>query len=236
MKVLSFPHGEVRFQDCMEGLAGLPDKSWDLCITDPPYGIEFTHCGSNTTEEFIESKTLFDDSDPGTAWFDEVKRVCDRAVFTCGYKNIRKWMAADDFDLVVWYNLVKQGECRVAKMIKWDPILCWNVGKPKKFKQGVINIPSESGCVMRKDAFISIHPCPKPIRLWNRIVDELRPESVLDPFLGSGTTAQTCESRGIKYLAFEIAEQYAGDIEKRAALGIRSFGSRLENGKQKALF
>lgn len=41
MRVLKFPHGEVRFVDCIEGMKELDDKSFDLVFTDPPFNLGY---------------------------------------------------------------------------------------------------------------------------------------------------------------------------------------------------
>jgi DNA modification methylase len=40
MKTIKTTLGEVRFCDCIAGMKELGDKSFDLCLTDPPYGVD----------------------------------------------------------------------------------------------------------------------------------------------------------------------------------------------------
>jgi DNA modification methylase len=47
----------------------------------------------------------------------------------------------------------------------------------------------------------------------------LKPKSVLDPFLGSGTTAEVCSQLKVSWLGFEIKVEYKADIEKRISFG-----------------
>jgi site-specific DNA-methyltransferase (adenine-specific) len=60
-----------------------------------------------------------------------------------------------------------------------------------------------------------LHPSPKSRYLWYYILNKLKPSSVIDPFLGSGTTAEVCTKLGIPFLGYEINEVYSQDIEKR---------------------
>ncbi len=60
-----------------------------------------------------------------------------------------------------------------------------------------------------------LHPSPKSRDLWGYILKKLKPKSVIDPFIGSGTTAEMCEKLGIKWLGYEIKEEYSKDINKR---------------------
>lgn len=43
---------------------------------------------------------------------------------------------------------------------------------------------------------------------------------MLDPFMGSGWIAETCEALGMAYLGFEIEPKYIGDIAKRTEKGV----------------
>jgi len=49
---------------------------------------------------------------------------------------------------------------------------------------------------------------------------KIQTESVCDPFLGSGTTAQVCESLGISWIGFETNLQYRQDIRNRIREGM----------------
>ena len=54
------------------------------------------------------------------------------------------------------------------------------------------------------------HPCPKPIRAWSWLVGKLSQEgeTILDPFMGSGTTGVACVKLGRKFIGIEIEPKY----------------------------
>lgn len=64
----------------------------------------------------------------------------------------------------------------------------------------------------------NIHCTVKPLELIEKLVDLTMPISedniVIDPFLGSGTTAVACKKKGINYLGIEISKEYI-DIAKK---------------------
>ncbi len=72
------------------------------------------------------------------------------------------------------------------------------------------------------------HPTQKPIKLIDNLVKLLSNENdlVLDPFLGSGTTAIVCEKLNRKWIGIEIDEGYCEIAKKRI----------IEENKQKTLF
>jgi len=60
------------------------------------------------------------------------------------------------------------------------------------------------------------HPCSKPIKLWKKIIEIRSKEGdlILDPFMGSGTTAVACKQLYRNYIGFEISKKYC-EIAKR---------------------
>ena len=54
------------------------------------------------------------------------------------------------------------------------------------------------------------HPCPVPVALMERIIllTTNEGDTVMDPFMGSGTTAIACMNTNRNYIGFEIDKQY----------------------------
>lgn len=54
------------------------------------------------------------------------------------------------------------------------------------------------------------HPCPVPVELMERIIllTTNEGDTVLDPFMGSGTTAIACINTKRNYIGFEIDKDY----------------------------
>ena len=55
------------------------------------------------------------------------------------------------------------------------------------------------------------HPCAKPITLWKKLMQRgsvLENETILDPYMGSGTTLRAAKDLGRKAIGIEIAEKY----------------------------
>jgi len=61
------------------------------------------------------------------------------------------------------------------------------------------------------------HPAPFPVKLIERIVGSTTAKIVLDPFMGSGTTAIAAENLGRDYVGIEISKEYCQVAEKRIA-------------------
>jgi len=64
---------------------------------------------------------------------------------------------------------------------------------------------------------IRYHPTQKPVKLLIKLIKlySNQKETILDPYLGSGTTAVACERLGIKWIGIEIMKKYCDIAVKR---------------------
>jgi DNA modification methylase len=62
-----------------------------------------------------------------------------------------------------------------------------------------------------------IHPCPVPVQLIERIIKLTTNEGdlIVDPFMGSGTTAIACMNTNRRFIGFEINKDYFEEANKR---------------------
>jgi DNA modification methylase len=91
----------------------------------------------------------------------------------------------------------------------WDPVIFW--GRPRTDPSVDVKdyhlqmlAPFGAGRV-RID-----HPCPRPIEQVEYVVESfvLRGETILDPFMGSGTTGVAAIKLGRKFIGIEIEPKY----------------------------
>jgi len=61
------------------------------------------------------------------------------------------------------------------------------------------------------------HPAPYPLELIERIIGSTNAKVVLDPFMGSGTTAVAAKNLGRDYIGIEVARNYCTMARKRLA-------------------
>lgn len=68
------------------------------------------------------------------------------------------------------------------------------------------------------------HPTQKPLELMRWCLQQAGSvETVLDPYMGSGTTLRACKDAGIKCVGIEINEQYAEIAAKRLEQEVFAF-------------
>jgi site-specific DNA-methyltransferase (adenine-specific) len=75
----------------------------------------------------------------------------------------------------------------------------------------------------------TIHPTQKPVRLFERLLALVSKDNdvVLDPFLGSGTTAIAALNTGRNFIGFEIDEEYYNLANTRLKAAIKEKKSNL---------
>jgi modification methylase len=59
------------------------------------------------------------------------------------------------------------------------------------------------------------HPAPFPVALIDRIIDSTNSQIILDPFMGSGTTAVVAMGLKRNYIGIELSPEYCEMAEKR---------------------
>ena len=192
--------------DCVEGMKQYPDGYFDLCLTDPPYGIDL---GYNS----------FDDSDENlkefiSVFMPEILRVSKRALITCGTKNIHYYPKPDW--ILSWISTAGVGCCKWG-FTCWQPILAY--GKDPYLTDKLGSRPDIIMSNEVSDKTVKFHPCPKPTKLWREILlrGSVRDSDIiLDPFMGSGTTAIVCNQTGRKnWVGFEKDGEYFNKAKER---------------------
>ena len=115
MKIIKGNYGECRICDNMDEIQGLPsleEKSWDLCVTDPPYntGIDKPSGLGESPKTYQDQTTFYTDNNPEyynycKQWIGECLRIANQTVFTPGNTNLKWWMRNyDPYDVLVWYK------------------------------------------------------------------------------------------------------------------------------------
>jgi DNA modification methylase len=189
---------QLHLGDCLEVLKGLPDGSVDAVVTDPPYGV---------------GKASWDDVVPPQAVWREIARILadgGSLVVFSGLKHMPTTMARIGTVLdyqwpFAWYksNAMQFGKTGFSVL---DMALWYGKGKvtAANWRRDVIVCP----IVPSKNAFG--HPTPKPVDVMLPIVDCVTHEgaTVLDPFMGSGTTGVACVQTGRNFIGIEIEPKY----------------------------
>jgi site-specific DNA-methyltransferase (adenine-specific) len=190
--------------DCMEYMAGLPDKSFDLAIVDPPYNVGRKY-------------SLHDDSMSSNAyntwcysWFKEIERVSDTIVMTIGYKNLKFWMNLDPRHMIIWSKPNQNSPSPLGGFNAYEPVLFWG-----KLHKRIGHDLFVTNIKMQPDA--AFHNCPKDLQSWKKLLQMCiaPPAKIFDPFFGSGTSALSCHYLGFDFVGCELDKDYYNAACKR---------------------
>lgn len=100
---------------------------------------------------------------------------------------------------------------------KWGVGVMKTINKDGSFQSNILNdIPRE----VKED--FNVHCTVKPVNLIERLIGMIVPEPrsdkiVLDPFMGSGTTAVAAVNLGVGYLGFEVVKDYVAIANNRVS-------------------
>jgi site-specific DNA-methyltransferase (adenine-specific) len=177
--------------DCRDVLPTLGKV--DAVVTDPPYGVNFHYASHDDTPIGYPEWCA--------EWFAELLGICDGPIaISCGMANLSDWPKPTW--VLAWHKPAAMGRCAVG-FNNWEPILLY--GKPMG-EQGadVIRAP------ILPDDSLAGHPCPKPLG-WavgtiNRVASKC--DTILDPFMGSGTTGVAAVQMGRDFIGCEIDPAY----------------------------
>ena len=189
--------------DCMDpevGLPSLPDGCVDAVITDPPYGVDIAAW----------------DVAPSLKFRDHCLRIATGPVVMFGAASVRSLRAFVELEpdrMLVWAPKVTMSKTSANSMYyHWHAIWCWRLPKEQSGSHSdVLRHATEMGAWW-------FHPCTKPLPLMAALVG-FCPEdgTVLDPYMGSATTAVACIETGRHFLGYEIDPTYHAICEKRIA-------------------
>jgi len=186
--------------DCLEILPTLPKV--DAVITDPPYGMKldtdfsgFTGFSGKATGK--KYAPVNGDDRP----FDPVQ-VLDAAPIVLLWGA--QWFCHKLPISGGWLVFNKRGDGKPSEICFGDAELAWC----NRIKSVRIYSQMWHG-VSRWSTEGALHPTQKPIGLMEWCIKQAGdPTSVLDPYMGSGTTGVACQRLGRKFIGIEIEERY----------------------------
>lgn len=187
--------------DCREILPELSDI--DLVLTDPPYGVDFDYDGIK---------------DFDISWIPNfVCGIAGNKCVTPGIGNVCRW--PEPRWMMAWFKPNSMGASRlsgpntVSRNI-WEPIL-WYGSYPKKpLTRDVVSVPIVPQPID--------HPCPKPLELFVSLAT-MADGTILDPFMGSGTTLRAAKDLGKKAIGIELVEKYCEEAARRMSQEVFEF-------------
>ena len=197
--------------DCLEEMKKMPDKSVDLVLTDPPYGINIAKTGTVGVKVKAELKEYqaseWDSKPPSQEYFDEMLRVGKCAVIFGGNYFTDKLPPAKCW--VCWDKQIPKGFGKAQIELAWTNSTSYSRVYSVLW-HGMIRDRSYGNEVR-------YHPTQKPTKIIKHILNDFSKEGniIFDPFMGSGTTGCACKELGRDFIGIEINEEYYKIAENR---------------------
>lgn len=192
---------ELLHIDCMEYLAGLPDKAFELAIVDPPYGINVNHnMGRRRGNKPSDYKpAVWDNEPPSFDYFQELIRVSKNQI-VWGANHFMERIALPSSCWIVWDKLFSQDVSFAAAELAWTSF----DSVTKKFTLSPAD-PSR------------IHPTQKPVKLYEWLLTNYakKGDRILDTHLGSGSSAIAAHNLGFDFVGCELDRDYYEAAVKR---------------------
>lgn len=225
---------ELLNTDCMDYMATLPDKAFDLAIVDPPYGINAANMqmGSHPTR----SRNDGHGSGPAVSTAQKLKGRLNQGSGKLKNRNLNK----SSFD---WDNQIPPPEYfaeleRVSvNQIIWGGnyfdlgptrgVICWDKCQPwENFSQWemawtsfdkVARLFKYSNTGGNPDKMEKIHPTQKPVALYRWLLHNYaKPgDRILDTHLGSASSAIAAHQMGFDFVGTELDPDYYAASVKR---------------------
>jgi len=221
MEVKTIGDATLYNADCMEVLRSLPDRAFDLAITDPPYfdgPNRSGYYGKGYSSLGVQRAKHYDQIDewsvPDTEYFTELRRV-SRHQIIWGANHFADRFASASPSWIVWdkqngastFADAELAYCSMDCAVRvfryvWNGMHQGQYGGNKS-----LNEPR-------------IHPTQKPVALYEWLLDNYARagQTILDTHLGSGSSAIAAKNRGFAFTGIELNEghfaQACARIEK----------------------
>lgn len=223
--------------DCLEGMRKLENESIDLIFTDPPY---FQNRANNVknlkNHKDLITEFEFDNFKDEKEYLEFIEMVLKECYRVCKNGASGYLWCGDDY--VSFINrIVEKVGFKFRKVIHWhktnpfpaihtrkmyansmELMVHFSKGSPKTWNHKEVNEMHnfiEAPICMGKERYE--HKTQKPLKVCIPFIEisSNQNDLVLDPFMGTGTTALACLMTGRRFVGFEINKKYCEIINER---------------------
>ena len=193
--------GVLYHGDCLEIMPEI--EPVDLVLTDPQYGMDF----QSNYRMVQHDKITGDDKFPIERVLFAIDMARRAAYFCCRWDNLTE--VPKPKSVIAWVkNNWSMGDLKHEHGRQWEAI-CFYPKELHEFKKRIPDV------IFSNRTGNKLHPTQKPVDMFMTIILSNVCDSILDPFLGSGTTAIACERLNRRWIGIEIEEKYCEISAKR---------------------
>lgn len=201
--------------DCRDVLPTLAAGNYAV-VTDPPFGIDFDY-GTYDDSPAKYAELMRD-------WIGQASTIVADGTFfvwqamkTC--EHWHEWFPSGWRIFAACKGFVQFRPTPIQ--YSWDPVIFWGKmsGEPSVYKKDYhLQTMAPFGAGRQRVE----HPCPRPIEQVSYVVEigTSPTQTIIDPFMGSGTTLRAAKDLGRKAIGIEIEERYCEIAVKRLAQAV----------------
>jgi site-specific DNA-methyltransferase (adenine-specific) len=220
MQKQTFGKATLYLGDCLEGMAGTPDKSFSLAIVDPPYGrgedggMNRCHGVKQKNGAVLQcqdggyKKKDWDKEPPPPEYFAELQRVSQHQIIW----GVNYYPVALPGGRIIW-DKVNDGADQSGAEIAYNS-LNQRVDVVRYMWRGMMQgVSVRRGTVQQGNKALNekrIHPTQKPVKLYGWLLDTYAApgQTIIDTHFGSASLVIAALERGFDVTAYEIDPEY----------------------------
>ena len=198
--------------DCLERMKEIPSGSIDMILTDPPYGMNLSP--QRKTGKFHGKIIKNDDNLKWTdLFFNECFRVAGKdtaSMFFCNHHCVAEFIISAKLAGYEVKNLIVWDKGHFGMGGNWRPVhelvLICTKGRFVTHSNNLRTIIEFKKVHHTK----AVHPTEKPIDILAHLIIEpdYDPKTILDPFMGSGSTGVAAKNLNRDFIGIEMDENY----------------------------
>ena|SRR6185369_9896257 len=227
-----YEHGGITIYhgDCREILPALADDLAHEIVTDPPYGVQFQ---SSWRRDTFDKITGDESQEVALQGIKEAIRVLrySRHLYIFGRFDLSLLPITPPVELIWDKQYVGMGDLNQPWGSQHEYIqFCVSRKRDPGRETGSLAAKLRRGTILsypRKDGSVTLHPTEKPVALLRELIESSSRigETVLDPFMGSGSTLEAARREDRNFIGIEIEEKYCEIAAKRLSQEVFQFNT-----------
>jgi len=199
--------------DCMEGMAEIPDKFFELAIVDPPYfdvvnKLGYYGCDVSSSKcKRRKYKPCDSWKIPDNKYYTELCRISKNQIIW-GINYFNKFINVPT-GRIVW----DKGKNEACTFSDGEIASCSLIDTVRFFRYLWDGFLQEN----MKNKDVKFHPTQKPVKLYEWLLSNYakQGDKILDTHVGSASSLIACHNLGFEYMGFEFDKDYFEAATKR---------------------
>lgn len=198
----------------------LEADSVDAIVTDPPYGMSYQSARRTATPKFEKIK-----NDDSVHWLEPFLKECWRVL----KDNTHLYMFCNDYAISDFRRTAERVGFRAKRTLVWvknnhtSGDLFGDYANKTEFivylQKGRRRLNGGRDCnvlLFNRESTLA-HPTQKPVPIIEYLIGKSSDngDTILDPFMGSGTTGVACMNTGRNFIGIELEPEYYEIADRR---------------------